>query len=84
LWPEITMRVPDIDRRVIHTVNQWIDHKLPVFYPCYGRQVAQFVQWQAAQKQSLYFCGDWLAQPLLNGACRSGWDVAGAVLGHWG
>jgi len=84
LWPEIQSRLPDVDRRVIHVVNQWIPHKLPVFYPGYGKQVVQFLQWQQAHRQCVYFCGDWLSQPLLNGACRSGFDAAQTVIGHWG
>jgi len=83
LWSEIQKRLPDIDQRVIHTVNQWIPHKLPVFYPGYGKQVQQFLQWQQSTKQRVYFCGDWLAQPLLNGACRSGGETAKLVGLHW-
>jgi len=89
IWPEIQARLPDVNPRVVHTVNQWIPHKLPVFYPGYGQQVAQFLQWQQAQRNPqaaprVYFCGDWLSQPLLNGACRSGFDVAQTIIGHWG
>jgi len=84
LWPEIAARLPDIDRRVIHTVNQWIAHKLPVFYPGYGRQVMAFLDWQRANPQRVYFCGDWLSQPLLNGACHSGRDMAVLLERHWG
>jgi len=83
LWPEIQTRLPDIDRRVMHVVNQWIPHKLPVFYPGYGKQVVQFLQWQQAHKQGVYFCGDWLSQPLLGGACRSGYEVAQTVIRNW-
>jgi len=84
LWPEIQARLPDIDQRVIHMVNQWIEHKLPVFYPGYGMQVWEFLLWQQSKRQQVYFCGDWLSQPLLNGACRSGNDVAILVERHWG
>jgi len=84
LWPEIQARLPDVDPRVIHIVNQWIPHKLPVFSPGYGKEVMQFLQWQQACKQRVYFCGDWLAQPLLGGACRSGFDAAQTAIGHWG
>jgi len=84
LWPEIQARLPDVEKRVIHTVNQWIAHKLPVFYPGYGMRVWEFLQWQQTGRQQVYFCGDWLSQPLLNGACRSGNDVAALVRKHWG
>jgi len=83
IWPEIQARLPDVDPRVIHVANQWIAHKLPVFYPGYGKEVMQFLQWQQAHRQRVYFCGDWLSQPLLNGACRSGFDVAMSVIEHW-
>jgi len=83
LWPEIQNRLPDVDPRVIHVVNQWIPHKLPMFYPGYGKEVVQFLQWQQAHRQRVYFCGDWLSQPLLNGACRSGHDAAMSVIEHW-
>jgi len=80
---EIQARLPDVTQRTIHAVNQWIPYKLPVFYPGYGQQVAQFLQWQQTQAQRVYFCGDWLSQPLLNGACRSGFDTAAALIRHW-
>jgi len=82
IWPQIRARLPDVDARVIHVANQWIANKLPVFYPGYGYEVVQFLQWQDAQPQRIYFCGDWLSQPLLNGACRSGFDVAAAMIGQ--
>lgn len=83
LADELRRRIPGVEGRVLHAVNQWIDCKLPVFYPGYGRQVAAFLQWQAAAPRAVYHCGDYLAQSLLNGACRSGSDAAATIVGHW-
>ncbi|MFT3816849.1 MAG: FAD-dependent oxidoreductase [Rubrivivax sp.] len=83
LWSEIEARIPDLGRRVRHAVNQWIEFKLPVFYPGYGREVARFLHWQEAAPRRIYYCGDYLAQALLNGACRSGTDTAATIVRHW-
>lgn len=83
LIDEIRMRIPDVESRIVHEVNQWIACKLPVFSPGYGQVVKTFLANQTASRQQVYFCGDYLAQALLNGACRSGSDVAATLLRHW-
>ena len=77
---EVRARIPDLDSRMVHRVNQWIPYMLPVFYPGYGRTVARYLSWQSAQPRSLYYCGDYLSQALLGGACHSGTNVARAIL----
>lgn len=84
LQPEIEARIPDAGRRRLHELNQWIECKLPVFHPGYGRAVAAFLQRQDAAPRRIYYCGDYLAQALLNGACRSGSDTAATIVRHWG
>jgi len=79
---EVRKRVPAIDSAVISIVNQWIPHKLPVFYPGYARKALTFRNRQAATRRDIYFCGDYLSQALVNGACASGTAVAQLVTAH--
>lgn len=58
-------------------VEQWIERKLPTFYPGYARKVAAF---RARQSGGLAFCGDYLAQSLLTGAAASGERAAAQIL----
>ncbi|MDH2235115.1 FAD-dependent oxidoreductase [Pigmentiphaga sp. GD03639] len=83
LRAEIRARIPGFDRRLVYRYNQWIACKLPVFYPGYGRKVARFLAWQGADRRGVYYCGDYLAQSLVNGACRSGAEAAAAIARHW-
>jgi oxygen-dependent protoporphyrinogen oxidase len=74
---------PDFDRLAeAHTV-QWIEHKLPLPYPGFASKMALFRDWQAAAPRRVYFCGDYLAQALVTGACASGVRTAGLVAEHW-
>lgn len=58
-------------------VEQWIERKLPTFYPGYARKVTEF---RARQRGGLAFCGDYLAQSLLTGAAASGERAAAQIL----
>lgn len=58
-------------------VEQWIERKLPTFYPGYASAVAAF---RARQSGPLAFCGDYLAQPLLTGAAASGERAARQIM----
>ncbi|WP_417626302.1 protoporphyrinogen/coproporphyrinogen oxidase [Pararhodobacter aggregans] len=58
-------------------VEQWIERKLPTFYPGYARKAADF---RARQRGGLAFCGDYLAQSLLTGAAASGERAAAQIL----
>ncbi|SAK79689.1 protoporphyrinogen/coproporphyrinogen oxidase [Caballeronia ptereochthonis] len=73
---ELRARIPDFDRHVVAVANQWIPRKLPVFSPGYGARVANFWAWQEDRRQggasAIVYCGDWLSQALLTGACASG------------
>jgi oxygen-dependent protoporphyrinogen oxidase len=79
---EVRQRVPGIDKAIISIVNQWIPFKLPIFYPGYARKAQAFRQRQAAAKRDVYFCGDYLSQALVNGACASGVAVANLIAAH--
>ncbi|KUE88475.1 hypothetical protein ASL20_13330 [Cupriavidus necator] len=81
---EVRQRIPRFDSRVHTIVNQWIPYKLPIFYPGYCRKVADFLTWQSAARRSVYYCGDYLSQALLTGACASGDSIAKAILAHHG
>ncbi len=83
LRDEIRTRIPDVDTRITHLVNQWIPRMLPLFYPGYGHEVARFLQWQAQARKRVYYCGDYLGQALLNGACESGAATARLIRSHW-
>ena len=70
LYPTLTQDCED-------RVEQWIERKLPTFYPGYARKVADF---RARQRGGLAFCGDYLAQSLLTGAAASGERAAAQIL----
>ena len=55
----------------------------PCPIPDSRRKMAQFREWQAAAPRRVYFCGDYLAQALVTGACASGVRTAGLVAQHW-
>jgi len=83
LRDELRARIPSFDSQLVAVVNQWIARKLPVFYPGYGARVAAFWHWQEDRTRGgamrLVYCGDWLSQALLTGACASG-ERAATVL----
>ncbi|MBN8290631.1 FAD-dependent oxidoreductase [Rhodobacter sp. NTK016B] len=58
-------------------VEQWIERKLPTFYPGYARAMAAF---RDRQSGGLAFCGDYLAQSLLTGASASGERAARQIM----
>lgn len=74
---------PTLDRDYTDLHNQWIANKLPVFHPGYGRAVAAFRERQSAARRRVYFCGDYLAQSLVNGAAASGERAARDIARHW-
>ncbi|MDR5839390.1 NAD(P)/FAD-dependent oxidoreductase [Caballeronia sp. LZ034LL] len=88
---ELRARIPGFDRHVVQVANQWIARKLPVFSPGYGARVDAFWRWQElgmdkakaeTGTQRVAYCGDWLSQALLTGACASGERAARALLGR--
>ncbi|QHE91592.1 FAD-dependent oxidoreductase [Pandoraea fibrosis] len=79
---EVRARIPDFDRRRLSTVNQWIPHKIPIFYPGYGSVLRRFLDWQDTGTSRIRYCGDWVSQALLGGACASGVRVAGQITGQ--
>ncbi len=80
---DVRRLLPDIDRREIGRVEQWIADKLPLPYPGYGALIARFRAWQAAAPRRVYLCGDYLRQALVTGACASGAETAAAMSRHW-
>ena len=74
---------PMLERDCTDLHNQWIANKLPVFFPGYGRAVAAFRERQSAARRRVYFCGDYLAQSLVNGAAASGERAARDIARHW-
>lgn len=68
---------PSLNADCEDRVEQWIERKLPTFYPGYARKVADF---RARQRGGLAFCGDYLAQSLLTGAAASGERAAAQIL----
>lgn len=74
---------PELRIESATVVNQWIEHMLPTFYPGYLEHVRAFLERQRATPRRVYFCGDYLAQALVEGACYSGESVAGDVARHW-
>lgn len=77
-------RYAALDQELDYSVNQWIEHMLPVFYPGYIAPLKQFIEHQRAGPQSIYYCGDYLSQALIGGACDSGKRVAELIIKHHG
>ena len=67
-----------------HVVQQRIENMLPLFYPGYLKKLSTFERYQTSEKKLIYYAGDYLSHALLGGACRSGEDVAQAVISDWG
>ncbi len=65
-------------------VEQWIEHMLPVFYPGYLKKLKSFASYQADKRKHIYYAGDYMAQALVGGACRSGLEAAQTIIRHWG
>lgn len=73
---------PDIDVRSTEHLTQWISRKLPVPYPGYGHELQRFLAWQAGEKRSVYYCGDYLSQALVTGAVASAARAVSLVATH--
>jgi oxygen-dependent protoporphyrinogen oxidase len=71
---------PEFDAAVEDRHEQWIERKLPVFYPGYAAKIRAFLTRREAETQTVYFCGDYLSQSLLTGAAASGARAARMLL----
>jgi len=80
---DVRQYLPDIDQRIADSFVQWIEHKLPIPYPGFAAKVTAFREWQRHERRRVYFCGDYLAQALVTGACASGAEAADVVMRHW-
>ena len=67
-----------------HVVQQRIENMLPLFYPGYLKELSTFERYQTSGKKLIYYAGDYMSHALLGGACRSGEDVAQAVISDGG
>ena len=66
-----------------HVVQQRIQNMLPLFYPGYLKELSAFERYQTNSRKQIYYAGDYLSHALLGGACRSGEDIAQAVISNW-
>ena len=86
--PAIWNDLPDdvtryLDRGYGHVVQQKIENMLPLFYPGYLKELSAFESYQMRGKKQIYYAGDYMSHALLGGACRSGEDVAQAIIADW-
>jgi oxygen-dependent protoporphyrinogen oxidase len=86
--PPIWNDLPDdvarqLDRGYGHVVQQKIENMLPLFYPGYLKELSVFETYQTSGKKQIYYAGDYMSHALLGGACRSGEDVAQAIILDW-
>lgn len=77
---DVTRLFPTLAQDVEAVHNQWIPRKLPVFRPGYTRALETFLRGRQSAQDGLYFCGDYLSQPLVTGAAASGQRVADQIL----
>lgn len=75
---------PTLKSHCIARHNQWIERMLPLFKTGYCRQMKKFRDRQDASPRRIYYCGDYLAQALVNGAVASGRQAADSLMHHWG
>ncbi len=80
--PDVRRLFPTLDQDVAAHHNQWIARKLPVFFPGYTTAIRDFLTRRRVAADGLYFCGDYLTQPLVTGAAASGARVARQILGN--
>ena len=86
--PAIWNDLPDdvarhLDLGYGHVVRQRIKNMLPLFYPGYLKELSAFESYQTSGKKQIYYAGDYMSHALLGGACRSGEDVAQAIISDW-
>ena len=60
--------------------QQRIENMLPLFYPGYLKELSTFERYQTSGTKRIYYAGDYMSHALLGGACRSGEDVAQAII----
>ncbi|QIB67059.1 protoporphyrinogen/coproporphyrinogen oxidase [Kineobactrum salinum] len=80
---DVAQLYPGLERELDHTVSQWIEPMLPVFYPGYIASLRRFAEHQRGARQAIYYCGDYMAQALVGGACGSGRDIARLIGEHY-
>lgn len=68
---------------ILQWVPQLIPLMLPIPYPGYAREVARFRHAQSVKSGRVYLAGDYLATPLVGGACASGRATAATANSHW-
>lgn len=83
IQPTLLAQCPGLGTDREHIVNQWIENMLPLFYPGYIGKLSAFLQYQENTRHRIYYCGDYLSQALLEGACLSGFRAAENIALHW-
>ena len=83
LAAELPSELQYLDSSQTPIVNQWMEHMLPVFYPGYLRALERYDKIQRQGRRQIYYCGDFMTNALVSGACRSGQDVSETISRHW-
>ena len=83
LAAELPDELQHLDSGQTPIVNQWIEHMLPIFYPGYLRALERYDKLQRQTRRQIYYCGDFMTNALVGGACRSGQDVSETINRHW-
>jgi oxygen-dependent protoporphyrinogen oxidase len=73
---------PALDSELDYSVNQWIEHMLPVFYPGYITHLDKLSVYQSSTPNSVYYCGDYMAQALVGSLTDEYWRVGCSTI--WG
>ncbi len=68
---------------VVCKFEQWIEHMLPIPYPGYIHSLSTFLAYQSRRRRRIYYVGDYMAQALIGGACRSGMAAVENIHHHW-
>ena len=81
ILPEI---VVENRQHICSRFDQWIPNYLPISYPGYVAALREFRHRQSVNPGRCYYAGDYMAQALTGGACRSGKLTADTIIDHWG
>lgn len=83
LRPEVSKLLPTLQQDVDDVFEQWIEHMLPIPYPGYASAVSRFEARVDAVRSRVVYCGDYLSQALVTGACESGARAADRLSRQW-
>lgn len=78
--PHVKALYPTLDEDLLEVQTQYEGYYLVLVYPGYIRKLKQFLTSKKQDRQTIHYCGDFLAHPHTGGACASGKRVATQII----